>query len=177
MMAPLLKLGFNGIIDAVDLDPVGHRLFAQHCPGWADSVRFTKADAVDWLAGQPRDFDLLIDDLSVPRDDDVFKPDISWTVLPSLIRQRLRPEGTAIFNLLPEKTGAWPEQLQPMTRLFPSSQTVHLSDFLNRIWIAGNALPRPATLGFRLRHSLQRLESRQAQRIRIHSGPPRPKRT
>ncbi len=172
VIAPLRKLGFNRTIDAVDLDPTGHRLFTQYCPGWTHSVRFTHADAVDWLAAQPPDFDLLIEDLSLPRDGDVFKPTISWTVLPGLIHQRLRPGGVALFNLIPEPSGHWPDDLQPMIRSFPSSQTVHLEDFLNRIWIAGSLLPRPATLGAQLRLSLRKLASRQTDRVRIRSGPP-----
>ena len=44
---------------------------------------------------------MLMDDLSVPQGGDVFKPDISWNVLPVLIRQRLRPAGFGVFNLMP----------------------------------------------------------------------------
>ena len=46
------------------------------------------ANQVDTAAER---FALLLEDLSVPHDDDVFKPAISWEVLPELIRARLRP--------------------------------------------------------------------------------------
>jgi hypothetical protein len=32
----------------------------------------------------------------------VVKPAAAWNELPELIRRRLRPEGVAVFNLLPD---------------------------------------------------------------------------
>ena len=73
MMAPLRALGVPTVIDSVDLDRAGYDLFREHCPHWSEGVNWQQADAVAWLRQQPRDFALLLDDLSVPQDDDVFK--------------------------------------------------------------------------------------------------------
>jgi len=167
MIPPLRHLGFHHPIDTVDLDAASHRLFHDNCSTWAGHVNWSQGDALAWLQAQPADFSMLIDDLSEPAHGDVFKPAICWDELPRMIRQRLRPEGVALFNLLPNADGSWPAQLRQMTALFPSNRFVHLADFENRIWIAGASLPHSSTLGAALRRSLRTLRSRQASRTRV----------
>ena len=167
MMAPLRGLGVEAAIDSVDIDRAGYDLFRQHCPEWAGRVNWQQADAVQWLRGQRTKFDLLMDDLSVPRAGDVFKPDISWTVLPELIRQRLRPRGFAVFNLMLSPGDSWSAALPKITRHFAAARLVHLDEFENRILIAGDALPTARALGVSLRRELRRLRSRQATRIQV----------
>lgn len=171
MMAPLRGLGLTAAIDSVDLDREGYDLFRQHCPEWARGVNWQQADAVTWLRQQPRGFDLLLDDLSMPQDDDVFKPAICWDVLPKLMRQRIRPGGFGVFNLLPAAGGTWKTDLKRLLkhhRRPPGcAQIVHLDDFENHILITGDVLPTPRELGSQLRQSLQRLRSRQAERLHV----------
>ena len=167
MMAPLRQLGVKATVHSVDLDPEAYGLFCQHCPEWRSQVDWTKADAVTWLRGQPSNFDLLIDDLSVPHEDDVIKPDISWNVLPRLIRQRLRPGGIAVFNLLKPVGGAWNPELARLAGEFGTARIIHLEEFENRIVVAGHSLPSARELGAELRQSLRRLRSRQAGRIHL----------
>lgn len=167
--APLSALGITKVIDAVDLDRVGYDLFRWHCPKWVRRVRWKKADAVKWLTAQPADFAMLIEDLSVPSDGDVFKPDISWSVLPPLMRDRLKPDGFALFNLLPPPGGIWLKDLGKMARLFGAALTVSFDDFTNRILIAGRALPTARVLGAALRGELRRIGSKQAERIYFHT--------
>jgi spermidine synthase len=167
MMSPLRGLGVEAVIDSVDLDRAGYDLFCQHCPEWANRVNWQQADAVDWLRAQPAEFDLLMDDLSIPREGDVFKPDLSWTVLPKLIRQRLRPGGVAVFNLMLSPGDSWGTALPKVTGHFKAARLVHLEEFENRILIVGEELPTARALGVSLRHELRRLRSRQASRIQV----------
>ncbi|MGC3959076.1 MAG: hypothetical protein QM813_14375 [Verrucomicrobiota bacterium] len=173
MMAPLRALGVAAVIDSVDLDRAGYDLFGQHCPQWSSGVNWTQADAVAWLRQQPRDFDLLMDDLSVPQDDDVFKPAISWDVLPELMRARLQLNGVGVFNLLPAAGGTWKSDLKRLLQhggwSRAQARLIYLDEFENRILITGGNLPSPRKLGSQLRQALRRLGSRQAGLIQIRS--------
>lgn len=173
MMAPLRALGVDAVIDSVDLDRSGYDLFQQHCPQWADGVKWQQADAVAWLRGQSAPFDLLLDDLSVPQDDDVFKPAISWDVLPELMRTRLSPGGVGVFNLLPAAGGTWKSDLLRLLRhggwSLAQARLIYLDDFENRILITGDSLPAARELGVKLRQSLKQIHSRQAGRIHLAS--------
>jgi spermidine synthase len=173
MMAPLRALRVTAPIDSVDLDRAGYDLFQQHCPQWTAGVSWQRADAVAWLREQAPAFDLLMDDLSVPQDDDVFKPAISWDVLPKLMRARLRSGGFGVFNLLPAAGGTWKADL---ARLLKSggwtpaqARMIYLDEFENRILITGNKLPGPRELGSQLRQALRGLHSRQAGRIQVRA--------
>lgn len=169
MMAPLRGLGVASVIDSVDLDRAGYDLFRQHCPEWAGGVNWQQADAVAWLRQQPAEFGLLVDDLSVPQDGDVFKPAISRNVLPELIRQRLRPGGFGVFNLLPAPVGTLNSDLARIVGLFGIARIITLDEFENRILITGDALPTARELGSRLRQALRLLRSRQAGRIQVRT--------
>ena len=170
MQAPLCALGIETRVDAVDLDRMGWDLFRWHCPEWVRRVRWKKADAVTWLRAQPADFDLLIEDLSVPDGGDVFKPSITWDVLPPLIRDRLAPGGIAVFNLLPPPGGVWLRDVERITRTFGGARSVSFDDFTNRILIAGKSIPPVRELGAMLRAALRRLRSRQAGRIHLRTA-------
>lgn len=167
MMAPLRGLDVASVIDSVDLDRAGYDLFRVHCPEWTGGVNWQQADAVMWLRQQPREFDLLMDDLSVPQDGDVFKPAISWNVLPKLIRSRLRTGGIGVFNLLPASGGTWKSDLKGIVDLFETARIIALDDFENHILITGDVLPSASELGQTLRAALRRLRSRQADRIQV----------
>lgn len=169
MMAPLRHLGVEAPIDSVDLDRTGYDLFRRHCPAWSCGVNWQQADALVWLRQQPSGFGLLLDDLSVPREGDVFKPAISWNELPALIRRRLRPAGVGIFNLLPPAEGGWDSHLKQIAGGFRAAQILELAEFENRILIAGDALPSARALSARLRGALRRLRSRQAGKIKLRS--------
>jgi hypothetical protein len=169
MMAPLRALGVDTTIDSVDLDKVGYDLFCKHCPEWIDRVNWQQGDAVAWLRQQPTGFGLLIDDLSVPSEGDVVKPSISWKVLPSLIGQRLRPGGSAIFNLLPCPTGKWNPDLERIVGFFHTARIINLDEFENRILVTGDKLPSSREIGRRLRIILKTLRSRQTKRFQVHS--------
>jgi len=170
MMAPLRRLGFSGLVEAVDLDWVSHELFARHCCGWAGPVNWHHGDAVDWLRSQQRDFSVLVEDLSVPLAGDVFKPEVSWDVLPQLMAERLSLGGVAILNQIPRKNGDWPLTWAGFGRQLGPVLTVRLDDFENRILVTGQSIGTARGLGARLREALRVLGSRQADRLQVRTG-------
>ena len=171
MMAPLAHLGYSRCIHTVDLDRESHALFEQHCPEWRDRVHWTQGDALQWLRRQRRRFGLLVEDLSVPSDGDVYKPEVCWQALPGLIRERVHPDGTVIFNLLKPRSGPWTRSLQFISGHFGDGRLVLLEEFENRILVCGKSLPTGRELGTRLRRALQTLRSRQAERFRMQQLP------
>jgi len=168
MMAPLHGFGVESLIESVDCDRAGYDLFRRHCPAWATRVKWQEADAVAWLRQQEPEFGLLLDDLSVPRDGDVIKPSITWSVLPELIHQRLRPNGIAVFNLMLPPCGRWNSDLKRIAGMFGTARIIDFDEFENRILITGARLPSVRKLGISLRQALRQLRSRQAGRIRLH---------
>lgn len=172
MMAPLRRLGHDGAIDAVDLDAKSHRLFREHCGAWSGTVRWNHGDAGEWLRAQPRGFSMIVDDLSMPADGDVIKPELCWKSLPRLIRDRLAANGVAVFNLLPRADNTWPPELDALAGLFASHVTVEFEGFENRVLVAGDAIPGARVVGARLRGALRALGSRQAGRVRVRSRLP-----
>ncbi|MBL9167129.1 MAG: hypothetical protein JNN07_05275 [Verrucomicrobiales bacterium] len=171
MMAPLSALAPARRIDSVDLDLEAYHLFRRHCPRWRGSVQWTHSDAAVWLQAQPRDFALLVEDLSIPKDGDVVKPEISWTVMPQLIRRRLNRDGVGVFNLLPPTGTAGGREIRQIAAHFPSARVIDFREFQNRILVVGKALPSARTLGSGLRESLHMLHSRQAGRVRLRQVP------
>jgi hypothetical protein len=169
MMAPLAHLGFAGILDCVDLDTESYQLFCQHCPQWTRHVRFETADAEAWLRKQRGGFALILEDLSVPWQKDVKKPDISWTTLPPWIPKRLAPGGLAVFNLLKPKSGHWNPDLSQLASHFREARVVYLDEFENRILVAGDDVPPARALTLLIRTALQSMKSRQATRFHVRT--------
>lgn len=165
MMAPLRKLGVESVVHSVDLDRSGYALFCRFCPGWAGQVVWSHSDAVDWLQGQPRDFGLLVEDLSIPEDGDVVKPAVSWSVLPPLIRSRLRRGGVAVSNLMLPPSGRWEPDLTRLAGQHAEARVIQFDEFENRVLVAGSNLPTAQALGRQLRKALRGLRSRQASRV------------
>lgn len=166
-MAPLVQLGFEATIETVDLDAESHEFFRRHCRDWSRLIHWTHADAEHWLRRQRRPFGLLVEDLSEPWENDVKKPDICWSSLPPLIRQRLSPEGIAVFNLLKPKSDRWEPDLSRLARHFGEARVVFLDDFENRLLIAGRDLPSARALSSLLRTALGNLKSRQRDRFQV----------
>jgi spermidine synthase len=169
MQAPLCALGVETKVEAVDLDRTGWDLFRWHCPKWVRRVNWKKADAVKWLRVHPADFDLLVEDLSVPEGGDVFKPPITWDVLPPLMRDRLARGGIAVFNLMPPAGGVWLSEVRRIARIFGKARIVSFDDFTNRILVAGKSLPPVRELGAVLRAALRMIGSCQAERIHLRT--------
>lgn len=167
MLAPFAALGWSRQFAAVDLDRDAYELFCRHCPRWREQVGWHHGDAADWLRRQPAGFSLLLDDLSVPADGDVFKPAVCWETLPALMRARLRPGGMAVFNLLLSPGDFWTQAVPRVAMHFADARVIRLADFENRLLVAGTALPSARELAARLRTVLLRLRSRQAGRFTV----------
>jgi len=165
MLAPLSALGVSSTIDTCDLDRASYALFRQNCPHWTKQVRWHHADALAWLRRQRSGFAILVDDLSVPGNRDVIKPAICWGELPRLMRERLQPDGWAVFNLLPSEANRWEPQLRTLIRMFPAARLIRLDEFENRLLVAGTRLPSARELGQGLRTLLRQIRSSQAERF------------
>ncbi len=171
MMAPLRRLDFRGRVEGVDLDRRGIEVFLERCGRWAGDFDWHHGDAIGWLEAQgEQQFGLIVEDLSVPARDDVFKPDVSWGSLPSLVRSRLSRGGFGIFNLLPAEDGEFPEQLHCFG--FPGVEPVRVEfdHYCNRILIVGRQLPTARTMGAMLGVQLRSLRSEQAGRVHVRTG-------
>jgi len=167
VVAPLRYLGVQRELETCDLDQVAFQLFHQHCGAWAGAIAWSKADANQWLQQRPGKFDLLIDDLSVPVDDDVFKPECSWSTLPQLMKSKLKTDGVVVANQLKPADRSWATCLRVFERSFGHVQIVHLDDFENRIVLAGDMLPTVRDCGRMVRDGLRQMKSRQADRVQF----------
>ena len=170
MIAPLRAMGCGHTISGVDLDRAGYELFCDLSSGWKRQVRFAQADAVEWLRAARGGFDLLVDDLSVGRDGDVFKPDVSIDTLPALIRLRLKPGGVAVFNLLPPDSRTWAEMTTKVCAPFRFGVQVLFESFYNRVVVLGNeALPPARAVSRMLRGALGGIGSKMETDISVRS--------
>jgi hypothetical protein len=170
MMAPLRGLGCDVRVEAVDLDSASQDVFQKHCSEWAGDVCWEKADAAAWLSRRRKRYSVLIDDLSVPMSGDVFKPDASWDVIPTLMGGRLGAGGVAIFNCLPGPDGRIPSVFAERLALLGSPLVILLDDFENRVVVAGPGTPSARWVGKELRAALRRIGSLQSDRLRVRSG-------
>lgn len=162
MIAPLRKAGAETAVHGVDLDAPGHELFHRISKAWAGEVFFAREDAVDWLRRQPPVFDVVVEDLSVPTEDDVVKPDISLTTLPGLIRDRLGPGGVVVTNMLKPRGIVWRDFMPAFASAHRSCLVVHLREFENRLMVAGDFDGSARRLSLGLKRILNRIGSDQA---------------
>ncbi len=170
LMAPLRFLGVENAVDSVDLDRAGYDLFARHCAGWAGRLKWKQADANAWLGKQPARFGLVMDDLSIPVDDDVVKPECSWSTLPALMKSRVRTGGVVVSNQLKPDGMSWAVGMKVFEELFDDVQVIHLDDFENRIIVAGDGLPPIRETSKWLRAKLKLLGSEQAGLFRMRTA-------
>lgn len=165
MIAPLRRMGAAHAVEGVDLSGEGFQVFRRLARGWGGEVSFARGDAVAWLREQPAPFDVIIEDLSVPRDGDVIKPEVSWLELPAIMRRKLRRNGLSVFNLLPTPGLTW-HQLQ--ARCAPTGGLViRFSQYHNRILLAGSVPASARTIGRRMRQALREIGSRVANGIEV----------
>lgn len=165
IMAPLRAMGFPDAIEAVDLDPTGEALFRALSGSWAREVRVARMDALAWLARE-QPFDVIVEDLSVTGDAGTVKPEVSFGALPALVKSRLRPEGVAVTNLLPQPGASWDSLIAPVARIHDRACVLELAEHENRIVVAG-AIPDTADLSKRVLTSLYRIGSVQARKVRV----------
>jgi hypothetical protein len=129
------------------------------------------ADAAVWLRRQRRRYDVVLEDLSIPRtrQHDGTKPEISVSVLPELIRRRITRRGVVVTNLIPVPGHTWPELERRVSRPFRHAAVVHFRDFENRLLIASDHLDSAARLSRAVRAQLRWIASIQSERVRVRT--------
>lgn len=170
MIAPLRAMGGNQAVDAVDLDAHGYALFREYASEYEGEVRFHHDDAVLWLRQGTDELGVIIDDLSVPTEDDVVKPAISREVLPELIKRRLARDGVVITNVLSEPELTWEDVLAPAVAGFARAHVIELEEFNNRIVVAGNYEHDARSLSRDVRRALREIGSSQAEVMRVRTA-------
>jgi len=170
MVAPLRAMGGDHKLSGVDLDGAGHELFCDLSNEWKGEVQFAQSDAIEWLRAERGKFDLLVEDLSVGRDGDVFKPDVSIDTLPKLIQSKLKPSGVAVFNLLPADDRTWAEMTAKVCEPFGFGVQVLFESFYNRVVVLGNTpLPPTREVSKSLRAELDWIDSEMATDISVRT--------
>ena len=170
MIAPLRGMGGSHRLSGVDLDRSGYELFCEMSSAWQGDVQYTQTDAVKWLRSQRGEFDLLLEDLSIARNGDVFKPDISINVLPPLIQSKLKPNGVAVINLLPADDQTWARMTAKVRAPFEFGVQIFFESYYNRVLLLSNE-PFPATreVASQLRESLTVIDSEMATDISVRA--------
>ena len=135
VVAPLRAMGGRHDLAGVDLDDTGYKLFCEVSDDWRGAVKFSKADATEWLHSQRLPFDVLLEDLSIPRDDRVFKPFETFDTLPQLTRAKLNTDGLAVFNLLPDANIPWPKMFEQVSQPFRYGIRISIHSFLNQVLV------------------------------------------
>lgn len=164
-VAPIRALGFQGKLRAVDLDLTAVPYFRKHCSSWAGEVEVDEADAASWLAKRRGKFDVILEDLSVNLEDDVGKPEVSFTTLPTLMKKRLADDGIAVLNALPEPDLDWDQLFAAMAHPWKSGAQILFDEWVNRFLIVGRKLPPPEKLTQLLREPLRRIGSQMAEKF------------
>jgi spermidine synthase len=169
VMAPLRAMGFEHRVEAVDLSRAGLDLFRELAGTWAGAVRFTQADAAVWLRRRRARYHVIMDDLSTPSSAGVVKPRVSFDTLPALVRDRLRPSGIAIANLLSLPGTPWTSLLARVAWPYRRSVVITLDEYENRIVVSGSALGTAADVSRRVRAALRGIGSQQAPKIAVRT--------
>lgn len=170
MVAPLRKLGGTHALHGVDLESEGYRLYRSVAAEWGGEVVFAKEDALAWLRRERRRFDAIVEDLSMPQEGDVVKPEVSWEALPKLMARRLRGGGVVITNLLPTPGMSW-ASLIAACRVGPGV-VVGLAHYHNRVLIQGSQVGGARRAGARMREALQEIGSGMAKGLTVRQlGP------
>jgi spermidine synthase len=100
------------------------------------------ADAYAWMAGNKRKFDVIIDDLYLAGDDDVFRAqscDQAWL---GLVRRSLAPGGILALNLVigPGHRTKQIATRSDLAKYFPMIRSLRTEGSMNEILVAGEAV-------------------------------------
>ncbi|MFQ5844097.1 MAG: hypothetical protein ACE5JG_03835 [Planctomycetota bacterium] len=172
IMAPLRAMGFAHPVQAVDVWKGGARLFRELSGEWAGEVRIAAVDAVRWIGGSRRLFDLVLEDLTVPVAGNEAKPAPSFEDLPRLIRGRLAPAGVFVLNALRPSGASWSGLRGAVTRVFRRVLELGFEDYHNRLWICGRRLPPAGAAPRAVRAARRPIGARPA--VRVAGRPPTP---
>lgn len=135
-------------LTGVDLDGELIRLAEEEMSLSEAGARIEIADAYEWMRQNRRKFDVIIDDLYLAGEEDVFRAaecDGGWL---SLVQKSLAPGGILALNLV---TGSGHRAKQSATRkrlaaIFPTVRSLTTADCQNEVLAAGEVLATPARL-------------------------------
>ncbi len=169
VIAPVRALGFTGPLETVDISRNGLSLFHELCGDWAGTVRFHHAEATSWLRRRRAGVDLILEDLSIPGPAGLTKPPVTVEVLPRLMRDRLRPGGVALTNLLPVPGLTWKELRRRLSTPWRHSLVLRSIEYENQLLITGQRLGTASEVSRRLRAGLRAIGSLQAERFSVRT--------
>jgi len=172
LVAPLRAMGSTLPLRCVDIDLTGHEVFERLCSSWAGAVQVHAADAVTFLRRQRKPFDMIIDDLSVLGPKGETKPEVSVDPLPQLMRDKLKPGGVAITNLLDMPKRPLVRLEQTICAPWRDSVSVHVSLHVNRVLISADKLPGSREINRRLNARLDEIGSELHCGIQVRRVPP-----
>ena len=167
MVGAMRAIGCEQEVEGVDLWVEGFEVFREVAADWSGAVRFHPEDAVAWMRRQRTLFDVIVEDLSVPLEGDVVKPEVSWVDLPPLMGRKLKKSGVVISNLLPTPGISW-ENLIAASRVGPGV-VVEFESYYNRVLIQGSDVGGARSCGYRLRKLMCLLGSDLTDDIRLRT--------
>ena len=163
-------MGCDCRITGVDLWADGEVLFRELSGSWSGPVDFSASEACQWLRRRRGRYGLVIEDLSEPHPRlGACKPWASFDELPRLISKKLRPDGAAIFNLLPWPDASWPAILTMVSRPWPEARVIEFEDYENRLLLAANRLETATGLSRKIRNLLKKIGSSLDRRFRVRN--------
>ena len=165
-VAPLRAMGWPGLVEGVDLSEKGPELFRRILGARAGAVHIDHDDAVTWLE-KGGEWDVVVEDLSIPSATGVIKPPITIDPLPGLIRSNLTADGIVVTNLLPLLERSWQTLLEDLAGPGDSALVIHLDEYHNRILLTGRSLPGPDEAMRLLQGRLSAIGSRQAEKMSV----------
>lgn len=124
---------------AVDIDGELITLARRHMPLDDTGVEIHVADAYEWIANNPGQFDVVIDDVYLAGKTDVFRPH-SWNpAILNALASAVADDGVLAVNLV---TGAGHRKMQTLVRRqlaahFPRVRAVRSPHALNEVLVAG----------------------------------------
>jgi len=170
IIAPLRALECDCRIEGVDLWTEGEVLFREISGDWKGRVEVTHAEAGEWLQSRRGRYDLIIEDLSEPHPElGACKPWSCFDELPRLISKKMRPSGSALFNLLPWPDASWTAILSRVSSPWSEARLIEFDDYENRLLLASSQLESAASLSRRIRNSLRELGSSLHRRFRVRN--------
>jgi len=159
-ISPLRAMGCECHIEGVDLWEEGEQLFRELSDDWAGPVEFSCREACSWLKKRRGAYDLVLEDLSEPHPElGACKPWASFEELPEIIHGKLRPDGVALFNLLPWPDTSWKAILSRVSGPWSEASIIEFSDYENRLLLAGSSLESSASLSRKIGKALGSINS------------------
>ncbi len=106
------------------------------------------ADAYAWMKANKRKFDVIIDDLYLAGDDDVFRAETCDQAWLDLVRRSLAPDGILVLNLVigPGHRAKQIATRADLAKHFSSIRSLRTPDSMNEVLVAGENVASAAQL-------------------------------